>query len=100
MAKGFSFGEECFDRNLKDQVLANDISLDCDGVIAFIDFDTFFSKIGGSWEVALKKSEKSHEFTLISKSGDAPKEVSQEIRCADMKIEEMISIKKLGLFKI
>ena len=68
--------------------------MDCDGVIAFIDFNLFFEKIGGSWEVAIKNSEKSHEKTIISKTFDGPHEF-KEGKVPDIKLNELIAIKKL-----
>lgn len=65
-------------------------------MIACIVFENFFPLIGGSWEAAIKKSEKSHEKTIIAKNIEGLKRIPNDFHTNDMKTEDLISIKKLG----
>jgi cGMP-dependent protein kinase len=61
------------------------------GLLAEIDFKAFFECIGGTLETIMKKNENNHEVKYMKKFDE-----TQKKDYSHMKLEQMISIKKLG----
>ena len=64
-----------------------------DGTIAEISFSQFFELIGGQLEAVLKKNLNSHEVKYMKKQ-----EGKDDKKYAGLKLEDMINIKKLGIY--
>ena len=65
--------------------------MESDGLVAVLEFTAFFETIGGTLEHVMQKNLNSHEVKYMKKH-----EENQRKDYSHMKLEQMVSIKKLG----
>jgi cGMP-dependent protein kinase len=71
-----------------------DIIFGCDSTIALIKLNAFSQCIGGTLDTVMKRNEKGHERTILSMSASPAQ--AKHIESINMKLSNMIMIKKLG----
>jgi cGMP-dependent protein kinase len=74
-----------------DSRVQSNIVMTSEGLLAEMEFKAFFEFIGGSLEQVMQKNLNSHEVKYMKKYDEG-----QRKDYSHMKLEEMISIKKLG----
>ncbi|KAL4498348.1 hypothetical protein ABPG72_013154 [Tetrahymena utriculariae] len=89
--KGHAFGEQWLFEQNKNKVLDDDLIMKDNGLLGEINHDQLVECIGGPIETILKKNLQSHEVRYMKKY-----DASSNQKYAELKLEEMIYIKKLG----
>ncbi|EGR32862.1 protein kinase domain protein [Ichthyophthirius multifiliis] len=89
--KGFAFGDQWLYAKNKNEKNQKTIVFSSDSLIAEISFKQIFECIGGPIEIIFEKNKDSHEVKYMKRANS--KEIN---KFQHLKLEEMISIKKLG----